>query len=246
MKSTLKKSARCLAAAGAMLLSAWTAGAANAAPLKCPTEVSATERLLAINAVSNLMGRYSHDLTIFGLSVFPELFALKTPGVSWKVPLGLEGPELVKFFEGFKAMPRTTQPGSLHMHTMFSPVIEIAADGKTAMGTWDAFGPDIASPEKTFWLQNKYGVDFIKEDGEWKIWRLQLFPMFYTPYERSVTDTAKAGDIKAEMDTAGMKGWTGPKAPLWIYDGKTPARGPRTPRPYCTYSPEISATQYAN
>lgn len=232
------------AATAALALGTAAAGSAAAAPLSCPNRVSDTERLLAVNAIANLMGRYSHDLTVLGLKAVPELFALKTPGISWMVPRGQQGPALLKMFEQFKTFP--DQPGALHMHTMFSPVIEVAADGKTAMGTWDAFGPDIASPEKTYWLQNKYGVDFIKEDGEWKIWHLQLFPIYYTAYDRSVTDTAKAGNLNPAMDTAEIPGLIDPPDRLWMYDGKSTTRGPRTPRPYCTYSPELSATRYAN
>ena len=233
----------------AVLLGTCPAFPASAAVPKCGTRVGDSQRLLAINAVQNLVGRYSHDFTAGGLAAIADIFATKTPGFSWKVPQGPDGAALQALFEKAASAPRTTKAGSLHMHTMFSPVIEVAADGKSAMGVWDSFGPNINSIDQTNWEWNKYGVDFIKEGPDWKIWHMQVFPIFLTPYDRSPTETAKANAAAvgnaALMDTSGRSGWTGPKDPLWTYDGKTPMRGPRTPTPYCTYLPELSAAQYA-
>lgn len=66
------------------------------------------------------------------------------------------------------------------MHTQETPVIEVAGDGKTAKmlcysiglsvrGSVDSSGSESTS---TMWMWEKYAVDFIKEDGEWKIWHL--------------------------------------------------------------------------
>jgi hypothetical protein len=241
----MKKFATSVFAAAVVLASS---GAALAS--QCPTEVSADERLLAINAVENLMGRYSTDFQEGGLGAIADMFATKTPGVSWKVPKGPSGKDLVDLLTQASKGKGPSNPWSLHMHTSFSPVVEVAADGKTALGVWDSFGPSINGPDDSGWDWNKYGVDFIKEDGVWKIWHLQVFPVFSTPYGTSVTDTAKANAAKginaAEGDTGRRPpSWTGPNDPLWIFDGKTSLRGPKTPRPYCTYSPELSAAQYA-
>jgi hypothetical protein len=70
--------------------------------------------------------------------------------------------------------------GEYIMHTQETPVIEVAGDGKTAKGLWYSIGLSIRgqvdSSGKTSvgsgWMWEKYGVDFIKEDGKWKIWHL--------------------------------------------------------------------------
>jgi hypothetical protein len=76
-----------------------------------------------------------------------------------------------------------------------------------------------------------------------------VFPVFDTPYNQSIPETAKARAAKGENaafgDTVGRAGWMGPNDPLWTFDGKTPLRGPKTRRPYCTYLPDLSVAQYA-
>jgi hypothetical protein len=66
------------------------------------------------------------------------------------------------------------------MHTQETPVIEVAGDGKTAKGIWYSIGLAVRGSVDengntsvgTGWMWEKYGVDFIKEDGGWKIWHL--------------------------------------------------------------------------
>jgi hypothetical protein len=87
------------------------------------------------------------------------------------------------------------------LHAQTTPVIEIAGDGKTAKGIW--YSPGVGLGTGTYSRINngsahvsgilfyeKYGVDFVKEDGEWKIWHIQMYydftPMMgadWTSYE---------------------------------------------------------------
>lgn len=78
--------------------------------------------------------------------------------------------------------------GVMNLHTLTSPLIEVAEDGKTAKGVW--VSPGIKSHETDFnhqayWSWSRYGVDFIKEDNKWKIWHLLMCGMFRTPFEKS-------------------------------------------------------------
>jgi hypothetical protein len=259
----------CVAVVNVLIATAACTGSARAAGAPCKSRLSPADHVIALNEVQNLMGRYSHLAEEHGEGSLQDLFAMKTEGVSWKSPRGPEGIEAMKARFAMPAEDPLHFPGQLHMHSMFTPVIEIAADGKTAQGVWDSFGPSVQTVAAgTGWLWVKYGVDFIKEDGQWKIWHLQVFPIFNTPYNTSLTDNAKAmaaraaappgppagaapaadgpaaGPNGATMAMPGQK-WTGPNDPLWIYDAKTPLRGPRVPEPYCTYDPSKSAAQYA-
>jgi hypothetical protein len=201
--------------------------------------LDAADKVVALNQIQNLMGRYSHLGTLRGESTLAELFAMKTEGVSWKTPYGPTSIAGMKqrFERPVEADPGKTA-GQLHMHAMLSPVIEIAGDGKTAKGVWDSFGPNIINGQAIGnWLWVKYGVDFIREDGQWKIWHLQVYPIFNTPYDKSVTQTARERAAKgAPVGPPRVPGWTGPND-LWMYDGKTPPRGPKIPEPYCVFDP---------
>jgi hypothetical protein len=89
--------------------------------------------------------------------------------------------ELSKTVPSIKDIPANIGAGSEYvMHTQETPVIEVAGDGKTAKGLWYSIGQSVRgtvdSSGKTSvgtgWMWEKYGVDFIKEDGKWKIWHL--------------------------------------------------------------------------
>jgi len=89
--------------------------------------------------------------------------------------------ELSKIVPSIKDIPENIGAGSEYvMHTQETPVIEVAGDGKTAKGLWYSIGQSVrgtvdASGKTsvgTGWMWEKYGVDFIKENGKWKIWHL--------------------------------------------------------------------------
>lgn len=62
-----------------------------------------------------------------------------------------------------------------------NPIIEVAGDGKTAKGQWNSNGPGLNTSVRDgklvvsgMWFWRTYYVDFVKEDGEWKIWHIQM------------------------------------------------------------------------
>lgn len=100
---------------------------------------------------------------------------------------------------------RPNPPGKLIYHFIASPIIEVAADGQTAKGMWLMAGLEsgLTSPEaakgapsfmyeknvkingKKVWMHNiyvKYGIDFLKQDGQWKIWHFHCFEVARAPY----------------------------------------------------------------
>lgn len=152
------------------------------------------EELEAYKEIQNLMGRYEF-LHMAGLhDETAELFALKTPGVKaemqWGVYEGAEGIRNLygpvhRFMEGLG-----DRTGQMHIHTLTTPVIEIAGDGKTAKAVWFSPGVETGRDVETkqvegSWGWCRYGCDFIKEDGKWKIWHLHVYGIFFCPYEKS-------------------------------------------------------------
>jgi SnoaL-like domain len=152
-------------------------------------------RLEAVHDIQNLMGRYSFWHTANMHRECLSLFAMKTPDVRAEMMWGVyEGPESLKrLYPGFHVWVDGDAKGVMHMHTLTTPVIEVAADGQTAKGVWVSPGHETmsfstASGERApeaHWGWCKYGCDFIREDGEWKIWHLHVYGIFLAPYGRS-------------------------------------------------------------
>jgi hypothetical protein len=93
-----------------------------------------------------------------------------------------------KLYPEIKNIPENLGAGHEYaMHTNTTPIIEVAGDGKTAKGTWYSpgiglsahiNGTEVSYGGTFFW--EKYGADFMKENGQWKIWHCQMW-YDYTP-----------------------------------------------------------------
>ena len=68
--------------------------------------------------------------------------------------------------------------GSNTVLNFTTPIIEIAFDGQTAKGMWYVYGSTTevySTGPKAAWNFARCGVDFVKEDGVWKIWHMTMF-----------------------------------------------------------------------
>lgn len=141
--------------------------------------------------------------------------------------------------------------GMSFMHTLTTPVIEVAADRETAKGVWISPGyTTLPSLEKlvAYWHWDRYGVDFIREDGQWKIWHFFVGREFTCAYDKSWVDTALDGEDPYEIAVAALADWDGfstPPAPARNtfnpyspYD--VPTMKPRLPEPYTTFADTFS------
>ncbi len=157
----------------------------------------------------------------------------------------------------FNNMPTAKEgikPGSgvAFMHTLTTPVIEVAEDGETAKAAWYSPGhltaPRPDGTPQAFWHWDKYGVDFLKEDGQWKIWHFFVGRFFSSPYEKSWANCAMdneepyAGILQAFQDwplreEVSSKPWN-------AFDEYSPYKvakiEPRVPQPYRTFSETFS------
>jgi len=74
--------------------------------------------------------------------------------------------------------------GTSMFHSLTTPIIEVAGDGKTAKAIWYSPGYVSQTPggvPDSMWMWERYGVDFIKVDGAWKIWHLRIYTDFSSP-----------------------------------------------------------------
>ena len=136
------------------------------------------------------------------------------------------------------------------MHTQTTPIIEIAGDGKTAKGMWYSPGISINGVEVNGkveqsggWFMEKYAVDFVKEDGNWKIWHIG---MYYDPTppgwgaqrqrQAAAVQTGEQPETLQQVKPTKPNpdpytGWT----PTWV-----PRIQPKFPVPYYTFSETFS------
>ena len=180
-----------------------------------------------------------HDLEM------EKIWAHQTPNVSWGAPGAFViGRDNVWDFYVKPNLARAAPPSICRMHTLTAPLIEIAGDGKTAQGMWytPGFGPierenydPKDGPLQAEWIYERYAVDFIKEDGQWKIWHMFV-----------------AGDFNFEVGTKyskpsrdednGVIQWTAPgdlSVPGLAVSKRGWASFPHWPEPYETWTPEI-------
>ena len=68
--------------------------------------------------------------------------------------------------------------GQLLLHVTTTAIIEVAEDGQTAKCFWYSPGMIAESGQSGNTIWEAYGVDFVKEDGEWKMWHLHMFTDF--------------------------------------------------------------------
>ncbi|MBP1610760.1 MAG: hypothetical protein H6Q04_2995 [Acidobacteria bacterium] len=80
--------------------------------------------------------------------------------------------------------------GGFVWHTITTPVVEIAEDRKTAKGIW--YTPGIVGSysadgkNNSQWMWEKYGVDFVRENGKWKVWHMKVYTDFATPIGEAI------------------------------------------------------------
>lgn len=102
---------------------------------------------------------------------------------------------------------RENPAGVLWYHMLCTPVIVVSGDGKTAKAVWQSFG-NVSGPGQLQWTEEKYGMDFIKEDGKWKIWHLRTYVEFYTNASSTNTNLWASQNLAAPegASNAGMPG----------------------------------------
>jgi hypothetical protein len=163
--------------------------------------------------------------------------------------------KISKIYPEIKNVPENLGAGSgWAIHTQTTPIIEIAGDGMTAKGMW--YSPGIMANTAIVkgkvevsggWFWEKYGVDFIKEDGEWKIWHIG---MYYDPTppgwgatmnimgEANADKVSKGEENQAEQKIKELMAPTRSNPdPYKPWEPKSVMKlAPKFPEPYYTFS----------
>jgi hypothetical protein len=206
------------------------------------TPAQRLERIEAVHQVHNLMGRYAFYHAANLHSRLLELHALETPGLRVELPFGIyEGrPGVERLYLGVFGPLDREPAGRMHVHTMTTPVVEVAQDGETAKGVW--MSPGHATDKyggahfQARWRWVKYGCDFAREHGRWKIWHLRIYGIFATPFDQSWVEASRETRPEGPPPMPAEVAPDRPPHPFWQYSpGAVLPNEPAPPEPYLTF-----------
>lgn len=213
-----------------------------------------------VHEIANMMGTYIYKHEVHKDAEFLNTIFAKRDDISWEVAnfgvfYGRDGVKrtldahsgLSAQKSGQQGPPPMAQPGMMIMHTLTTPVIEIAGDGKTAKGVWISPGHETGveadGKPKGQWCWTKYGCDFIREDGKWKLWHYHVYRIFRTPYDM---DWTLEYEPKRELARKGAGAGPGGKPDFpTTYDNPYTTKYvakmiPAPPEPYEKFDPATS------
>jgi hypothetical protein len=170
--------------------------------------------LEAKSSIENLMGSYQYYYTAGNTKAITEgIWAQNNDNVS--LEWGASG-----VFRGLKKVSTFYEKdiidGKLSLYTLNTAVIEVEKDNKSAKAIWTVIGTETDAGElglnkpKTLedkallssstednlsyraeWVWQKYEVDFIVENNEWRILHLHIHDIFRCPFDRDWVQYSK-------------------------------------------------------
>ena len=161
--------------------------------------------------LQKLQAKYAHYLFTQRFDrIVDECFAKGLPEVSVEfsdsgVYRGLD--KIRALYAAFDATKGI--PGFFILHMAVNPYIEIAADGQSARSHWLAPGA-AGSATSASWIWGPYYVDYVKEDGVWRIAHSNLAPLFRNSYEVSWARASDHGSVRGPLNVA-------PNEPTTLY-----------------------------
>lgn len=205
------------------------------------TELNAADldRLLAMQEIANLQGRYLYYLQAHAYDKFLGLFAQDDPDISAEIAesgvyVGIDKIRTL-FVDILK--PLFTAPGSLPLHMLTTPVIEVSADGSTGYGMWQTIGCNAFPSESGLlatWQMGKYDNVFVRVDGQWRFKQFRWLCHFRTPFNRGWVEQPH---LSVEpLDLGHFPESMHPSRPGQPFHGYDPSRvadfGPLPPEPF--------------
>ena len=90
----------------------------------------------------------------------------------------------------------------LHQVMQLSGVVHVAPGGKTAQGRWYGFGanafPAGEGKVNPGWMNGVYEVDYIKQDGRWRLKKVHWCMTFHCPYTVGWVEPERRVDVKMD------------------------------------------------
>lgn len=146
-----------------------------------------------------------------------------------------------KRFAGVPEVQTGRGLGHLEMKALSSDLVEIGADGDSAKGVWACSGqvPQFTeSGPVTHLTFGVYGVDFVREAGEFRILHMRYLEEIHHPQGEKWWETAKVRPALAEFAELKQVAPAEPDIRTALYEKWAPCRGVREmlplPEPYDT------------
>lgn len=159
--------------------------------------------------IQNIANRYQYLHGMILDQYIPSLYAQKVQVTRHDVGRGIY--TSLESIKKYHSPYRPRYRSKIVIHCQGNPIIEVAGDGQTAKGLWFSSGFEgnafVNKPDPTFeptlpmyrwdekgfykwtdWVWHKIGIDFIKEDGEWKIWHYLYCEIFRSPFNEDTID----------------------------------------------------------
>ena len=166
-----------------------------------------------------------------------ELAELKTRVVKEANPEELAGKSLEELYG----------VGSLDVWNMTTPIVEVADDLKTAKGLWyylrgntDYTAAGITTYHQWGWM----GVDFVNEDGEWKIWHMVCAEDLNFLAGTSWTEPRVVKPVDPKYAEIGTFKLPEPNVPMTVFeywhDRRKQVDFPGVPKNYATFAETFS------
>ena len=155
------------------------------------------QRLEDTIEIQKLQSRYAHLLLTQRFDrVVDECFARKTDEVSVEFSDSGVYHGLDKVRALYSALNETKSiPGFFIMHVSADPYIEIAGDGRTAKSHWLSPGAS-GSDTSASWIWGLLYVDYLREEGGWRIQHTNFAPIFRNKYEVSWAQATDHGTVR--------------------------------------------------
>lgn len=228
------------------------------------------ERWEHLRAIKNLMGRMSADYTLKKEGQMYEKYWAKRADVSLAINEGWYlGAEAVRGYYqtladqitaqsrliadifpkelGDKSEAELNGVGTMDYKPVDTPVVEIAADGKTAKGIWCIRGSHskiLPSGPVAYWEWGWFAADFILEDDAFKLWHLQYLQEVCRPSGHPWYGSEEVYPELPEFAAAAEFQFPTPTIPEDIrarYSAQRPfVPSPRVPEPYETFDETFS------
>ncbi|KAK2484426.1 hypothetical protein H9L39_02406 [Fusarium oxysporum f. sp. albedinis] len=175
--------------------------------------------------VENVFSKYMHLHNVFQDEQIKALWVKRgTPGIHAQytnVGVYTDYDSIMAYHSG-----RPSPPGKLILHETTTPLIEVAGDGETAKGFWLMAGVEsgLADPKNvgtmpeflyepedknvdgkrvwTHWVWCHYALDFLKQDGQWKIWHFRCLEVTRAPFSENWITFAKKNQLAFDKDLA--------------------------------------------
>jgi hypothetical protein len=168
-------------------------------------------------------------------------FALKTPGTAVEMLWGTyDEPDAVirwSIAQGMGQLPGKLTGNRGSQHAICTPIVEVAGDCKTAKGLWLLFAYYGGA-----WAAGQFAMDFIKEDGKWKVWKYNTTGLIYSQFEKGWLK--QNGRPKGMDDRTTAKGDIEPSRPptwYWMWGPDQYFQNiPMVPEPYETWDDSLA------